>query len=542
TVIALLVTLVIAFVPVHGQDAEPIDLVLLLDTSSSMYDSYQELSEYLSGSFLREFIRLGDTFHLLSFSGTSHVEISRRIEGEGDIRTIVSRLLLMYPVNPGTDIGQALGFARTYTAGIPGGRSKKIVFISDGRQDSPSSAAGSSGSGDFDTLLSNTKAELNRAGIDFEYVPVPLTGARLSQGPSPADSSTQTTVPSSGGAAAGSGTARPPAGGETPSQTGSSSSPGTAVPPASGGTASAGSGSSSPGDAGTPAQTTGPAAESVPAAPVQTSPGTSAAAGREGETSSQAGSGTSAPAQVRPDVSQPGESGRTETASPGPAGTSSSSAPGIPWPLIIAALIGILLLVFIIILMMRRMQSSPNRAMASAASYRRPTEEAPPPRPDMKENAELLASYAANQKKGGSRTPEQYRYRGAGMGDIPVNGPLMLSLFVEDQNTAIGRRNIHTVKSGYTFSVGGGKSDFLIFLVPMPPHIADVRFDGRDCTFIPRKAEYFPDIGSSSVSNCIGKTIRVISDKKYELHIRIERYQDPLEALNKLLLSINVPG
>jgi hypothetical protein len=118
----------------------------------------------------------------------------------------------------------------------------------------------------------------------------------------------------------------------------------------------------------------------------------------------------------------------------------------------------------------------------------------------------------------------------------------LLSLFVEDQNTAIGRRNIHAVKSGYTFSVGGGKSDFLIFLVPVPPHIADVNFDGRQCTFIPRKPQYFPDIGSQQVSNCIGKTIRVISDKNYELRIRVERYEDPLKALNNLLHSINVPG
>jgi len=118
----------------------------------------------------------------------------------------------------------------------------------------------------------------------------------------------------------------------------------------------------------------------------------------------------------------------------------------------------------------------------------------------------------------------------------------MLNLFVQDQNTAIGRRNIHAVKPGYTFSVGGGKSDFLIFLVPTPHRIADVQFDGRNCTFIPRLPQYFPDIGSQSVPTCIGKTIRVVSDKNYELQIRMERYQDPLIALNKMLHSISVPG
>jgi hypothetical protein len=118
----------------------------------------------------------------------------------------------------------------------------------------------------------------------------------------------------------------------------------------------------------------------------------------------------------------------------------------------------------------------------------------------------------------------------------------LLNLFVEDQNTAIGRRNIHNVKSGYSFSVGGGKSDFLIFLVPIPPNIANVRYDGRNCTFTPLKPQYFPDIGSQPVLNCLGKTIRVVSDKNYELHVRIERYEDPLKKLNKLLNSISAPG
>jgi hypothetical protein len=184
----------------------------------------------------------------------------------------------------------------------------------------------------------------------------------------------------------------------------------------------------------------------------------------------------------------------------------------------------------------RRLQSSPNRAMAQAAgSYREEDVQR------TKDNAALLASYAARQRKGGSLTPPAYR-RPVKNADVSAGGPMMLSLFVEDQNTAIGKRNIHTVKPGYTFSVGGKRSDFLIFLVPMPAHIADVVFDGKDCTFIPRKAQYFPDLDSSRLVNCIGESIRVVSDKNYELHIRIERYQDPLITLNRMLHSVELPG
>jgi hypothetical protein len=116
----------------------------------------------------------------------------------------------------------------------------------------------------------------------------------------------------------------------------------------------------------------------------------------------------------------------------------------------------------------------------------------------------------------------------------------MISLFVEDQNTNIGRRNIHTLKAGNRYTVGGGKSDFLIFLVPLPPCIGEIHFDGEQCTFVPKKSRYFPDIGSEAVPNCIGKTIRVLSDNHYQLSFRMERYEDPLKALNRLLNSVNV--
>jgi hypothetical protein len=213
-------------------------------------------------------------------------------------------------------------------------------------------------------------------------------------------------------------------------------------------------------------------------------------------------------------------------------------------------------LTLIIVFAARNLHGSPNRAIAASGSSagisagisadsRKRAEEG---KENQKRSAEMMSSFAASQKTSGtpplSHPPPKPKPLPKDKPDNQSfeNGPPMLSLFVEDQNTAIGRRNIHALKAGYTFSVGGGKSDFLIFLVPMPPHIADVHFDGRQCTFIPRKHEYFPDIGSQQVPNCIGKTIRVISDKRYELHIRMERYEDPLKALNKLLHSIAVPG
>jgi hypothetical protein len=216
---------------------------------------------------------------------------------------------------------------------------------------------------------------------------------------------------------------------------------------------------------------------------------------------------------------------------------------GERFPLFIIGLaaLGLLAVGLLIFLITRRLQGSPNRAMAQAASPRPVTDSELPP---FKDHSKELANYAASRS----------RQRVSPYGDKPIlpsssspamefsGGPLLLNLFVEDQNTLIGKRNIHALKSGYNFTIGGGKSDFLIFLVPMPSAIGEVRRDGNHCNFIPRKAKYFPDIGSSQVPDCIGKTIRVISDKNYEIRFRLERYEDPLIALNRLLNSIKVPG
>jgi hypothetical protein len=121
-------------------------------------------------------------------------------------------------------------------------------------------------------------------------------------------------------------------------------------------------------------------------------------------------------------------------------------------------------------------------------------------------------------------------------------GPPLLSLFVKDQSTSLSRRNLHILKPGYSLSLGGGNSDFLIFLVPVPSCIARIYFDGTLFTLVPQKPRFFPDLDAQVMQDCIGKTIRIITGKHYELYIRIERRGDPWYALNRLLTSITLPG
>lgn len=209
-------------------------------------------------------------------------------------------------------------------------------------------------------------------------------------------------------------------------------------------------------------------------------------------------------------------------------------------PLIIGIIIGVLLLLGLIILLAsRRLSSSPNRVMRDVSSSDSASDGA------FKDHSKDLASYAA-ETSSRRTTPYDERKKKIEDAKLPVinpAGPLLLNLFVEDQNTLIGKRNIHSLKSGYSLSVGGGKADdYLIFLVPMQPALGEIRREGATLTFIPKKPKYFPDIGSNQVKDCINKTIRVVSDKNYEMHFRFEMYEDPLIALNRTLMSVKVPG
>ncbi|MDR2631197.1 MAG: VWA domain-containing protein [Spirochaetaceae bacterium] len=646
-----------------GQET-PLDLILILDTSSSMSGSYQKTLEYVTGSFLKEFLRMGDTFHLISFSDIPRLEITRRISGWGDVETIMGRLFLLYPLDPYSDISGALAYGEQYVVSIPGTRKKKVVFISDGDHNP---RQGGRVEDSIQNLISQTTARLNRAGIDFYYIPVPLAGTGPSSGrrrmlPIPDRPVTPVQAPPA-----------PPVPSRPPQ-----SAQAQTVPPA-------GQAPSRPPQtqAQPPVEQTTPQPAQIQTAPppagpvtprpaqVQAQPPTEAATPQPAQVPTAPPPAGLTTAQVPEPQAEPGQevpvpppvAGLTEQeVLPGKTAPRPQSAVislfGLSLPWFIGGILGvILILALIIFLTVKRLQTSPNRTFAHAAG-KFPPKPVPAEEPEAQNDGiqqNALAAYPPDQhqretKEPGANSlkawwdkklapsagaalkneaaaippeepgpgihpdkppedralpsgpvknqgenslavlwdkkvspptrpvpqreavqtspgaplpgvfpkpPEDRTLSGPIRSDSPQkippgksyknnprhdNGPLMLSLFVEDQNTNIGRRNIHTVKPGYSFTIGGGKSDFLIFLVPIPPRIAELRSDGAQCTFIPRKPEFFPDLGSQPVPNCEGIPIRIISERQYELFIRIDRYEDPLIALNRLLHSVDVPG
>ncbi|MDR0718270.1 MAG: VWA domain-containing protein, partial [Treponema sp.] len=140
----------------------PIDLIVLIDTSLNMSGHYREFTDYVSGPFLREFLRIGDTFHILSFSDSPKTELARRIEGVGDVETIIGRLYLLYPLESRRDLNGALDYAGSYIAGLPN-RPRKLVLFTAGQE----------------------AIQFTRTDTDFYPVQFPLTGPLLSSGRPP---------------------------------------------------------------------------------------------------------------------------------------------------------------------------------------------------------------------------------------------------------------------------------------------------------------------------------------------------------------------
>lgn len=132
------------------------------------------------------------------------------------------------------------------------------------------------------------------------------------------------------------------------------------------------------------------------------------------------------------------------------------------------------------------------------------------------------------------------RYAGADANarvEVRKNANILLELNVSRQNPNIGKRNIHMMKAGSRLSIGGGKSSFLIFLVKFPPNIAEIRYDGEQCSLAILKPEYFPYEKQNIIENCVNKTFRIVSDRAYEVEFDFAVFEDPATRINRILTS-----
>lgn len=670
-----------------GSEQQPIDLIVVIDTSASMHHSYSTVREYMIGPILQKFLRIGDTFHLISFSSAPRTEIFRRIEGLGDVETIIARMLFMYPLDPFSDVIAALDYVSRYPSDLPDIRPKTVVFISDGEHyPPPTSPFAHLGLKDVQARLIEVSTRLSGHGWTFHFLRVPFEGDPLpklsmnsktpiSEAPvktkSDKENSTKTAKTSSK-------LKQPPPnpeeirpmtvyrqeppadttlitkiGSEEEKKNSTDSTesvdvtdavsqllsvPVTTWDPKDSTLAATLIGSVSaafPQDIGKtsrsisiPLKLKNPSSESIyletkeilvdgidkmlhkTFATLKPRSEATLKLAVELPTTQVLGPTTlhiepvfAAPVRISP------ESG-TIAAEIIDVPLSQFLKASLPIFLFVLGLIAALFLIFLGFIFLRRIAIP--RSIAAGSVYvplplsftrRHSAPEVSTHAPVVLQEEEvatlqrekdsaILDDYIAKQSTKTVQTTETQASR-ASTGFTPLpsmgnsqgekirketdsdislkqkgtnktvrlnkenlvkstqlhyektikehNNRIMLSLFVEDQNTAIGKRNIHLIRPGRTLSVGGGRSDFLIFLVPLPAKIAELYFDGETCTFIPHKAEFFPDIKNSFVENCIDKTIHIISSKGYGMHIRFERFKDPLISLNTFLHSIHPP-
>ena len=79
-------------------DTDAADVVVLLDVSQSALPYFQDVTDFVVSSVVKDYLRRGDTFHLLSFGETTQTEIAQRMVGEADVKSVLGRLYLLYPL------------------------------------------------------------------------------------------------------------------------------------------------------------------------------------------------------------------------------------------------------------------------------------------------------------------------------------------------------------------------------------------------------------------------------------------------------------
>ncbi|NLJ45351.1 MAG: VWA domain-containing protein, partial [Treponema sp.] len=94
----LLIALVVAAslatpFPASAQE-QPVDLIVLLDASQSMFPYFTEVVDFVVSRIAREYLRFGDTFHLLTFTDSVRIEIAQSVRTEQDLKSLLGRLYL----------------------------------------------------------------------------------------------------------------------------------------------------------------------------------------------------------------------------------------------------------------------------------------------------------------------------------------------------------------------------------------------------------------------------------------------------------------
>ena len=105
------------------------DVIVLMDTSGTVLPYYEVINQRVLQSIISKFVRIGDSFHLISFSAVPHYEMSQKINTEADLSRVVSRFMLLYQLGQSADFFSGIKFSGQYIAEFPPQQQKKLIVI-----------------------------------------------------------------------------------------------------------------------------------------------------------------------------------------------------------------------------------------------------------------------------------------------------------------------------------------------------------------------------------------------------------------------------
>lgn len=157
---------------------ETSDVVVVLDTSRSLLDYYDEINGRILREVFTNYTKKYDSFHLISFSTYPRLEVSQTISSETDFSFIISKFLLSYPLAKDSDVILALDFIKNYLSSLPISRDKKLIFISDGFF--TSSEYSNYTQDDFEKKLNSFSTHLaNIKNIKTYYIKLPISSSPI---------------------------------------------------------------------------------------------------------------------------------------------------------------------------------------------------------------------------------------------------------------------------------------------------------------------------------------------------------------------------
>lgn len=461
--------------------AEGHDIVVLLDTSKSVFSYFDSLLNYLINEVLICQIKYGNTFHLLTFSGTTEKELITPINDKEDIEQIVSDVLLLQAFGDYTDLIGALRFLQNYVAALEGENSKSVIIITDGIHDPPPGSETSNLSTVEEvSTVKNTARAIKENAEDVNLIQLPSdedgsgvepepTLPQANDGKKRRDAedymktlSDELEIPIQQFKKSDENDKK-----ATKEQIGKSSRPGT------------------------------PESKDLPRTDRQYRNDNNMKKQPQSGEESEEEQDFNRESPRTEDEQQPQKNAESNNTFMDDDKSENGQAALKKHRFSFSLLIGILaagvagsLLMFLIV-----------------------------------RKAVIEGVFSTIRKKIRFFTPNENA----------------IELYVFGQNPNIGMRNVHIIQKGRSRCVGGKNSDYLIFLIPLPKCVAALLNKNGDYELHIRKNSFFPNT-EPVVHDCINKRIQLVSPTGREVYFVFRIYISKLERINRIMRLVETPG